>query len=168
MKIKARFSGTDMADVEGSSLLTFPEGLLGLPDEQGFLLLQHRNSEHIAWLQSTKTPSLALPVVSWHVFGPRSLTTELLQAIDEAHPGEGIESLVVMVTLCAPSGQPATVNLVAPIIVNTTTRRAVQVILKGAPYSTRELFVVPGASLEPASVPAPELAQPPTSERDST
>jgi flagellar assembly factor FliW len=50
-----------------------------------------------------------------------------------------------MVVLCALSGQPATVNLLAPIVVNASTRTGAQVILEGTRFSTREFFALPEA-----------------------
>ena len=61
------------------------------------------------------------------------------------------DALAVMVVLCALSGQPATVNLLAPIVVNATTRRGAQVILEGTRFTTREMFVLPQPAREQAS-----------------
>ncbi len=58
----------------------------------------------------------------------------------------------MLVVLCAPIGQPATVNLLAPIVINSETRTGGQVILDGSRFSTREVFVAPVA-------PAAEAAQ---------
>jgi flagellar assembly factor FliW len=50
-----------------------------------------------------------------------------------------------MAVLSAPRGGPATVNLMAPIVVNASTRKGAQVHLEGTRFSTRELFVLPKA-----------------------
>jgi flagellar assembly factor FliW len=47
------------------------------------------------------------------------------------------------VILSAPRGQPATVNLLAPLVVNADTRNGAQVILENTRFSARELFVLP-------------------------
>ncbi len=55
------------------------------------------------------------------------------------------DDFAVLVVLCAPIGQPATVNLLAPIVINSETRTGGQVILDGSRFSTREVFVAPVA-----------------------
>ena len=44
------------------------------------------------------------------------------------------------------ANQPATVNLLAPIVVNAATRKGAQIILEGTRYSTREFFALPEAA----------------------
>jgi flagellar assembly factor FliW len=56
------------------------------------------------------------------------------------------------VVLSAAPGQPSTVNLLAPIVIDAETRTGTQVVLEGSRFSTRELFVMP----EEKAAPAPE------------
>ena len=66
------------------------------------------------------------------------------------------DDFAVLAVLCAPMGQPATVNLMAPIVVNSETRKGAQVILEGSRFSTREVFVTP----QPTRVAATESSEP--------
>jgi flagellar assembly factor FliW len=54
-----------------------------------------------------------------------------------------MDDLAILAVLSAPRNQAATVNLLAPLIVNSRTREGAQVFLEGSRFSTRELFVVP-------------------------
>jgi flagellar assembly factor FliW len=81
-------------------------------------------------------------VVSAHAFGDDYSDLSLVEATKVAGVGGPPEECAVMVVLCAPPAQPATVNLLAPIVVNLQTRSGVQVILVDSRYSTREPFVV--------------------------
>jgi flagellar assembly factor FliW len=94
-------------------------------------------------LQSVSTPELAFPVVSAHAFGDKYPDVPVGGPAEEAGLSGPAESLAVMVVLCALSNQPATVNLLAPIVVNATTRQGAQVILEGTRFSTREFFALP-------------------------
>ncbi len=124
-------------------IIAFSSGIIGFPDESAFLLIRHGESGVLGWLQSASTPGLAFPVVSAH-----GLTTEYPDVpVDSAAAAAGIggevDDLAVLVVLSAPQGQPATVNLLAPIIVNSATRSGAQVFLEGSRFGTRELFVLP-------------------------
>jgi len=144
MNIESQRFGT--LNINEAELLAFPAGVIGFPTEQHFALVPHHGSGYIAWLQSVSTPELAFPVVSAHAFGGQYPDVPVSGAAEEAGISGSEETLAVMVVLCALNGQPATVNLLAPIVVNATTRQGAQVILEGTKYSTREFFVLPDAA----------------------
>jgi flagellar assembly factor FliW len=141
MNIESQRFGT--LDINEEELLTFPHGVIGFPKEQRFALVPHQGSGYIAWLQSVSTPGLAFPVVSAHAFGDRYPDVSVESAAREVGIEGDDDTLAVMVVLCALANQPATVNLLAPIVVNAATRKAAQVILEGTRYSTREFFAMP-------------------------
>ena len=133
-----RFGALEVSDEQ---VLSFAEGIIGFPNEREFVLLPHNSSGFLAWLQSTSTPALALPVVSAHAFGERYPDVALEPAAAALGMGEVNDDMALMVVLSAPQGQPATVNLLAPILVNVATRKGAQLILDGSRFTTRELFV---------------------------
>lgn len=155
MIIQSRRFGSIDADPE--TLIRFPQGIIGFPEETQFVLVPHNSGGFLAWLQSTRSPDLALPVVSAHAFGEKYPDVPVEPAARAAGLGENVEEMAVLVVLCAPNGQPATVNLLAPIVVNVATRSGVQLILDGSRFSTRELFVRP---VEDAPQPAAQAATP--------
>jgi flagellar assembly factor FliW len=144
MNIESQRFGT--LDINEDELLTFPHGVIGFPTEQRFALVPHHGSGYIAWLQSASTPGLAFPVVSAHAFGERYPDVPVEAAAREVGVEGDEDTLAVMVVLCALANQPATVNLLAPIVVNAATRKGAQVILEGTRYSTREFFALPEAA----------------------
>lgn len=133
-----RFGSLEVAE---DQVLNFPEGIIGFPNEREFVLLPHNTSGFLAWLQSTSSPALALPVVSAHAFGERYPDVALEPSVTALGMGEVNDDLALMVVLSAPQGQPATVNLLAPILVNVATRQGAQLILDGSRFTTRELFI---------------------------
>jgi len=150
MNIESQRFGT--IEINDDELLSFPAGVIGFPTEQKFALVPHHGSGYIAWLQSVSTPGLAFPVVSAHAFGDRYPDVPVLGAAVEAGLQGPDDALAVMVVLCALANQPATVNLLAPIVVNAATRTGAQVILEGTRFSTREYFALPDAvRQEPAT-----------------
>jgi flagellar assembly factor FliW len=134
MKIHSERFGN--IEVDDSDALQFPEGIVGFPTERSFVLLRHRENSPIAWLQSVVTPELAFPVVSIEALAIDRPYPGVTKPYDEANPH------AVMAVLCAPAGGQATVNLLAPIVVNAVTRVGAQVFLEDATFSTTEPFAL--------------------------
>lgn len=141
MKIESQRFGT--MDVAEDQLIRFADGMIGFPEEKEYVLLPHGQSDSIAWLQSTENPALAFPVVSAHDVTDNFGALDAL--INAAGLGSSREDVAVMAVLCAPQNGPATVNLVAPIVVNATTRNAAQILLENSRFSTREVFAATAA-----------------------
>lgn len=150
-----------VVELEDDAVLNFPEGIIGFPREQRFALIPHHGSTFLAWLQSVTKPELAFPVVSAHYFLDGYPDVPVSPAAHAAGVQGKEEEFAVLVVLCAPIGQPATVNLLAPIVINSESRTGAQVILEGSRFSTREAFVAPAApapTADEASEPAHALA----------
>jgi flagellar assembly factor FliW len=150
MKIESERFGT--MELDAGELIEFPAGIVGFPNERSFVLVSHGQSESVVWLQSAGSPALAFPVVSAHKLAPRYPDVGVEPMSEQAGVGGQIEELAVLVVLSATRGQPATVNLLAPIIVNVATRRGAQVILEGTSFTTRELFLLPRTEAPQATV----------------
>ena len=125
--------------LEDDAIITFRDGLIGFSDETEFVLLQREQSPRVAWLQSVKTPEFAIPVISTHelAFDYPDIP------IERAHRAEGLpgidEHTALMVVLTCQKGMMPTVNLMAPIVVDSRTRSGGQVLLEGSRFGTREL-----------------------------
>lgn len=132
-----------LIEVSSEELISFPAGVIGFPSERQFVLLRTDHSSVIGWLQSTTSPGFALPVVSAHAFGSHYPDVAVEPLAEQYNIGQVDEELAVMVVLCALPNQPATVNLLAPIVVNSSTRKGAQIFLEGSRFTTREVFVLP-------------------------
>jgi flagellar assembly factor FliW len=141
-------------EISRDDVISFPTGIVGFPEDKEFILLRNERSDIIGWLQSVNNPALALPVVSAHCFGEEYPDVSVADAARNAGLDGDPEQLAVLVVLAALPGQPATVNLLAPIIISAETRTGAQVILEGTRFTTRELFVLPGTRAREASKPA--------------
>ena len=138
MKVMSSRFGT--IELDEQQVINFPAGIIGFPDETSFVMIRPRPESPIAWLHSTQTSSFALPVVS-----AEALETDIGDTVFEASQAAGLvasdEPFAIMAVLNA-SGARASVNLMAPIIVNAETRQGAQVLLEGSNYSTQEPFVL--------------------------
>ena len=135
-----RFGLVEAAEDE---VITFRNGLIGFPGEKQYVLIPHGSSTVIGWLQSITTPNLAFPVASAHGFVEDYPDVPLEPVARRADLGDSLDDLALLAVLSAPRNQPATVNLLAPLVVNSRTREGAQVFLEGSRFSTRELFVMP-------------------------
>ncbi|MEN9581005.1 MAG: hypothetical protein RJA70_4014 [Pseudomonadota bacterium] len=148
MKIETtRFGSLEVAEDE---VIHLASGLIGFPREHSYVLIPHGSSSMIAWLQSTHTAELAFPVVSAHGLVADYPDVPLLPVAKRSDIADDLEELAILVVLSAPRHHPATVNLLAPLIINSRTREGAQVFLDGSKFSTRELFTMPKAAPEPA------------------
>jgi flagellar assembly factor FliW len=141
-----------VVEVPEADLIHFKSGIIGFPRETKFALIPHGQSTLIAWLQSAVTPGLAFPVVSAHGLVLDYPDVAIDGPAEKAGLSGNIEDFAVLAVLCAPRLQPATVNLLAPLLINSVSRQGAQVFLEGSRFTTRELFVLPpsGESQAPA------------------
>jgi flagellar assembly factor FliW len=146
-----------LVEVPEEALIHFRSGLIGFPRESTFALIPHGDSTLIAWLQSAQTPDLAFPVVSAHGLVADYPDVPLVPVAEKAGLSGEEDDFAVLAVLSAPGSMPATINLLAPLLINSVSRTGAQVFLEGSRFTTRELFVVPPPSERPQ---APGEVQP--------
>lgn len=137
MLIKTRCFGE--IDLDADKIITFERGLFGFETYKRYTILYDIEEENvsISWLQSVDEPSLALPVIHPGLvkkdYNP-VLEDELLNHLGELTE----ENLVVFVTVSVPEdAKNATVNLKAPIIINSETRKGCQVVVENQDYPVK-------------------------------
>ena len=135
MQIETIRFGT--VDVDDSKLLLFDSGIPGLEEFRRFALLQFAESYPIIWLQSIDDGGICLPVMdtfavlSGYVFDMDDKDVRDLEL-------KGPEELYVVTVLVIPEDiQGMTANLAAPIVINTATGKAKQIMLGGGDYNIR-------------------------------
>jgi len=130
-------------DLDGRDVIEFPRGLVGLRQERRFILLRKTPDSPVGWLQSITTPALSMPVVSVDALAADIPLADMIDAVAQSGLNADIDECAVMAVLCAPGATTAaTVNLLAPIVVNATTRQGAQVILERTRFCTQEPFAL--------------------------
>ena len=124
-------------EVDESKLITFDDGIPGLEEHHKYALLQFEESYPIIWLQSVEEGGICLPVLDTFAV----LTGYVFDIDDEdvrTLELNGPEDLHIVSVLVIPDDiQRMTVNLAAPIIINTVTGKARQIMLSGSDYNVR-------------------------------
>lgn len=131
MKAATRLFGE--IEIDESKIITFEEGIIGFPDMKKFTLIFDEEKEDkpsISWLQSMDEPEVAFPVMDpllvCEEYNP-SVEDELLKNLGTIKE----DNLYVLVTVTVPQDiKNLAVNLKAPIVINTDTRKASQIIVE--------------------------------------
>lgn len=131
MKAATRLFGE--IEIDESKIITFEDGIIGFPDMKKFTLIFDEEKEgrpSISWLQSMDEPEIAFPVMDplfvCEAYNP-SVEDELLKNLGTIKE----DNLYVLVTVTVPQDiKELAVNLKAPIVINTDTRKASQIIVE--------------------------------------
>lgn len=134
MKILTKIFGE--IEVNEEKVINFDEGIIGFPDLNRFMLIHDVEAEKktVSWLQSIDEPAFAMPVVD-----PLAVDKEYNPVVEDEllKPlGDMVEEdIIVLVTMTVPVDvKKATVNLKAPIVVNSNNLKACQIILDDEKY----------------------------------
>jgi flagellar assembly factor FliW len=128
--------------------LEFAAGLPGFDQEREFLAIEVPSAKPILLFQSLQTPGLCFMTLPVLVVDPKyklNMAREDLRAIgfeDGQQPAIGQDVLCVGI-LSVSEDQPPTVNLLAPLVVNIKTHRAVQAIQVESNYSHQQALPEP-------------------------
>lgn len=140
-------------EVRDESILTFPSGLLGFPEQQRYVILDHDTEAPFKWLQSVEEPSLAFVIMDPALFHPGYDIGVPADALAEIRARER-EDLALVVILTIPSDDPGriTANLRGPLVIGHKTKLGKQLVLSEDFPTRHPLFPVSGS-------PSSEMAQ---------
>ena len=137
MVVKTKLFGE--IDVAEDKIIRFPNGIIGFPGLQKFLLIYDSEKEdgNISWLQSLDELAFAMPVVDPLLLIPDydpHVEDELLTVIGDIKQ----EDMLVLVTLTVPTDiTKMTANLKGPIVINAGNQTACQLIIEDDDYAVR-------------------------------
>lgn len=132
MKANTRFFGT--IEIENEKIITMDKGIIGFPNLKHFALIfdEEKGMEkaRIMWLQSMDDGDIAFPVIIpnriMKDYAPK-VNEEIIAPLGELTP----DNTYILVTVTVPKKvEDFTVNLKAPIIINTECRKGVQLIVE--------------------------------------
>ena len=131
MQVETRLFGT--IDIEETKIIHLDKGIVGFPDMKQFTLIfdsEKGDDQSIMWFQSLDEPQFAMPVMVPNIILPDynpTVNDELLFPLGDFNE----ENLYVLVTVKVPKDiKNMTINLKAPIIINTDTLRGGQIIVE--------------------------------------
>jgi flagellar assembly factor FliW len=130
-------------EIEEIKEIHFRDGLLGFPDKKDFIILEHKPGSPFLWLQSVDTPNLAFVIINPFLVQGDYLK-DLSREEEALMKNDNDDEILVFSLVTIPMGkvEKATVNLMGPIIVESKSRNAKQVILANSGYSHRHPMIL--------------------------
>ena len=125
-------------DVSEEAVLQFSHGLPGFLDEKTFAFLQYQPDSPFAFLQSVNDPDLTFIIVEAFAFFPDydfDLDDEIAK---ELGIGDDNSPQIFNIVRIPEKLEEMTVNLLAPIIVNWRSHKAIQHVLEKTSYPVRQ------------------------------
>ncbi len=124
--------------IDENLIFDFVEPIIGYDELKRYVLVEHSENSAFKWLQSIEEPSLAFPVTSPAFFDidyQFEIPTEKAEKINLT----SVESLISLNIVTIPSSNPrkATINLLAPIIINAANKQGMQLILSNSNYPVK-------------------------------
>lgn len=133
MKVSTRLFGE--IDIEEEKIIHLDKGIVGFPDLKRFTLIFDNEGEDdskksIMWFQSLDEPQFAMPVLNPNDivadYNPM-VNDELLEPLGNINE----DNLFVLVTVKVPKKlEDMTINLKAPIVINSDNRQGGQIIVE--------------------------------------
>lgn len=131
-------------DISEDRAIDFGPGILGFPDGQRYVLVEIEDDEDYFWIQSVEIDDVAfLCIRPWDFFPDYELDVpDDVQEQIELHDPADSEVFLLLTTHHEDDELvDITANLLGPIILNSSNRRARQVVLNNSEYSTRQPLV---------------------------
>ena len=127
MKANTRLFGE--IDIADDKIISLEDGMIGLPEYRNFALIfdeeKEKDKSSVMWFQSMDDPQTAFPVMQPNHVCPDynpMVSDEMLRPLG----GMTEDNTYVLVTLtAAPDPKDTSVNLKAPIVINTDTRKII-------------------------------------------
>lgn len=127
-------------EIDDQKIMTFDDGIPGFLEYTHFALLANdvENTSNIWWLQCTDDGDIAFPVLNTFAvlqdYKP-DVDDEILALLGEF---KSPEELIVCNILVVPEDiKKITVNLKAPVIMNITTKKGMQIEVRNKEYTVR-------------------------------
>lgn len=128
-------------EVREEEIIRFPEGLLGFPQYERYILLEDPAQEPFVWLQCLDNTDLSFVVVDPQAVLPGysiQVPREEVEILDLEDP---TKARIYAICVVPKDIVEVSANLKGPIIVNPSNRKARQIVLNDERYSTKYQFL---------------------------
>lgn len=125
-------------EIDKSAIFNFVSPIIGFKDLKQYAIVDYKPDSPFKWLQSIEDMDLAFPITLCSFFGINyqfDIPDEEAQLLEI----ESADDVFVCNIANIPSSNPqgATINMLAPIIVNLKNKKAMQIILKNTDFEVR-------------------------------
>jgi len=124
-------------DIPEEKIITFKEGLPGFPQIHKFAVLVREELKPFQYLQALEDPPIALFIINPFMVDPTYEFRLTDSDMDDLSSNNSAELAVFAVATIPDDPSQATLNLMAPIVINDRDRCGKQVILHDSKYSVK-------------------------------
>lgn len=128
-------------DVDPSTIIHFPLGLLGFERFQRYILIDSDDAEPLRWLQCVDEGSLAFLVVEPALFFSDYAPKIVADDREFLQLAAGEAPAVACLVVVPDNPLEMTVNLLGPLMLNVEKRVGKQVVLHDSGFSTRQRLI---------------------------
>lgn len=125
-------------EIEKDLIFNFVLPIIGFNDLKEYAIIDYKPDSPFKWLQSIEDMSLAFPITLCSFFGidyQFNIPDEEAELLGINSPDDVFVCNIVTIPASNPEG--ATVNLLAPVVVNLANKKAMQLILKDSKFEVR-------------------------------
>ena len=136
--IKLNTSKFGEVEVSKDSIFEFIAPIIGFSDLKQYTIIDHKPDSPFKWLQSTEDMDLAFPITLCSFFGidyQFDIPDEEAQNLDITSGDDVFVCNIANIPASNP--QAATINMLAPIVINIVNKKAMQIILKNTNFEVR-------------------------------
>ena len=125
-------------EIDESRAIHFSEGLAGFPEDEKYIIMEHKPDSPFMWLQSLDSPELAFVIMNPFLVYPDYLKDISPEEEKALKPGSN-ETVMIFTIVTIPGGraEESTVNLMGPVVIDQDIKEGKQVILANSGYSHR-------------------------------
>ena len=125
-------------EIDKNAIFDFVSPIIGFKNLKQYTIIDYKPDSPFKWLQSTEDMDLAFPITLCSFFGINyqfDIPDEEAQLLEI----ESADDVFVCNIANIPSSNPqgATINMLAPIIINLKNKKAMQIILKNTNFEVR-------------------------------
>ncbi|WP_240419845.1 flagellar assembly protein FliW [Paenibacillus periandrae] len=128
-------------EIQNTEIITFPQGIPGFEQLHQFVIIKPNMELPFSFLQSVEDGDVAFIVVSPFAFYPEYEFEISEDVKQELTIEEETDVLVWNIVSIRESLEDATINLLAPIILNNKDLLGKQIILQGTKYTVKQKLI---------------------------
>ena len=125
-------------EVSKDAIFTFVSPIIGFNDLKQYTIVDYKPDSPFKWLQSVEDMDLAFPVTLCSFFGidyQFDIPDEEAQRLEITSGDDVFVCNIANIPSSNPQG--ATINMLAPIVVNIVNKKAMQIVLKNTEFEVR-------------------------------
>lgn len=127
-------------EVNENQIIYFEEGIPGFRDLKEYVLIEDTESA-FCYLQSIQEGNISFIMINPYLLKKDYTINIKEQYIEALGGGEDKEFSIYVIATILDTVEKATVNLVAPVLIQNEKRRGMQIILENTKYTTRHKII---------------------------